>query len=62
MNHLDCGYIKTSGNPTPDFKYEGMKFEIGGKNKKNNQGADITVTDSLDTSGNKIPLFTIGML
>ncbi len=62
VNHLDCCYIKTSGDPTPDFKYEGMTFEIGGKGKRNKQGADIIVTDSLDTSENKIPLFTIGLL
>ena len=61
-NHLDCCYYRTSGDPTPDFKYEGMTFEVGRKNKKNRQGADIIVTDTLDTSENKIPLFTIGML
>ena len=62
VNHLDCCYIRTRGDPTPDFKYEGMTFEVGGKNKRNRQGADIVVTDTLDTSENKIPLFTIGML
>ncbi len=62
VNHLDCCYFRTSGDPTPDFKYEGMTFEVGGKNKKNTQGADVVVTDTLDTSGNKIPLFAIGLL
>lgn len=61
-NHLECCYLRTSGDPTPDFQYEGMTFEIGGKNKKNKQGADIIITDTLDTSENKLPLFTIGML
>lgn len=60
-NHVDCCYIKTTGEPTPDFKFEGLTFEIGGKTKRKKQ-ADIIVTDSLDTSQNKIPLFTIGML
>ena len=62
VNHIDCCYFRTSANPTPDFKYEGMTFEIGGKNKGKKQGADIIVTDTLDTSENKIPLFAIGML
>ncbi len=62
VNHLDCCYFRTGGDPTPDFKYQGMTFEIGGKGKKNRQGADIIVTDTLDTSENKIPLFAIGML
>lgn len=61
VNHVDCCYIKTSGEPTPDFKFEGLTFEIGGKSKRKKQ-ADIIATDSLDTSQNKIPLFTIGML
>lgn len=62
VNHVDCCYIKTSGDPTPDFKYQGKTFEIGGKNKGKKQKADIIITDSLDTSENKIPLFAIGML
>lgn len=62
VNHTNCCYFKTSGDPTPDFRLEGMAFEIGGKNKKNRQKADIIVTDGLDTSENKIPLFMIGML
>ncbi|MFH1256462.1 MAG: AAA family ATPase [Candidatus Diapherotrites archaeon] len=62
VNHLDCCYFRTSGKPTPDFKFGGMTFEIGGKGKGKKQGADIIVTDTLDTSENKIPLFTIGLL
>ena len=61
VNHIDCCYIKTSGEPTPDFKFEGMTFEIGGKSKRKKE-ADIIVIDSLDTSENKIPLFTVGLL
>lgn len=62
VNHADCCYFKSKNSPTPDFKFEGTIFEIGGKNKKNKQGAQIIVTDSLDTSSNKIPLFAIGLL
>ena len=61
VNHIECCYIKTSGEPTPDFKFEGMTFEIGGKGKRKKE-ADIMVVDSLDTSENKIPLFSIGLL
>jgi len=62
VNHTDCCYFKSRSSPTPDFRFEGMIFEVGGKNKKSRQGAQIIVTDSLDTSSNKIPLFTIGLL
>jgi len=62
VNHVDCCYLKTGGDPTPDFQYEGKTFEIGGKTKNRRQGADVVVTETLDTSENKIPLYTVGLL
>src|SRR3989338_5433177 len=55
VNQLDCCYFRTTGSPTPAFQYCGLTFEIGGKGKKNRQGADIIVTDTLDTSENRMP-------
>ena len=62
VNHVDCCYLKNSPKQTPDFKVLDKTFEIGGKNKGGRQNPDYIVTDSLDTTKNKIPLFTIGTL
>ncbi|MBI5636311.1 AAA family ATPase [Candidatus Micrarchaeota archaeon] len=62
INHADCCYLKTSGVPMADFKIGGLSFEVGGKGKNNKQNADYLVTDGLDTSENKLPLFTFGLL
>lgn len=64
VNHLECCYLKTSpAAPTADFEAEGLTFEVGGSGKKiGRQKADYVVTDSLDTSNGKLPLFAFGLL
>lgn len=59
-NHVECTYVKNK--QAPDFTVNGKTFEIGGQNKNNKQNADYLVTDSLDTTKNKIPLFLTGTL
>lgn len=62
ISHADCCYLRTGKGPTADFRAFGKSFEVGGPGKGKRQGADYIVTDSLDSSGNKIPLFAFGLL
>jgi uncharacterized protein len=57
----DC-YVKTGKIKSADFMKDNFIFEIGGKNKKNNQKANFIVSDDLDVKENKIPLFLFGFL
>lgn len=57
----DC-YIKTGKTKSADFMKNNVVFEIGGKNKKDNQKADFIVLDNLEFSEKKIPLFLFGFL
>jgi len=61
ISHVDCCYIRTDDKRTADFKVAGKSFEIGGPGKKNKQKADYLIVDSLDTTGNRVPLFLIGL-
>ena len=63
VNHIDCCYLKTSPHsPTADFIAKEFVFEVGGASKSTRQDADYIVTDGLDTSRNKLPLFAFGLL
>ncbi|NYZ74511.1 AAA family ATPase [Candidatus Micrarchaeota archaeon] len=62
INHVDCCYLRSSATPTADFQAGGHTFEVGGQGKGSRQGADYIVSDGLDTSGNRIPLFGVGLL
>ncbi len=62
VNHMrDVCYLKSErGEKTPDFRLNNFTVEIGGESKTNIQKPDYIATDSLATSGNKIPLFLFG--
>jgi len=63
INHVDCCYNKTSSSaPTADFSAFGKTFEVGGPGKGNRQHPDFIVSDSLDTTKNRVPLFLFGLL
>ncbi|MFH0927171.1 MAG: AAA family ATPase [Candidatus Micrarchaeota archaeon] len=62
INHVDCCFNPASGSALADFMACGLSFEVGGKGKGNKQKADYRVLDGLDTSGNRLPLFAIGLL
>lgn len=62
INHVDCCFNPASASASADFVADGKSFEVGGQNKDDRQGADYRVLDGLDTAGNRIPLFAVGML
>jgi hypothetical protein len=62
INHVDCCFNPASASAGADFTAQGASFEVGGESKDNKQKADYRVLDGLDTSGNRIPLFAVGML
>ncbi len=62
INHVDCCFNPTSASAGADFMVDGTSFEVGGESKDNKQKADHRVLDGLDTTGNRIPLFAIGLL
>lgn len=57
----DC-YVKTGKEKGADFIKNKIVFEIGGKNKKDNQKADFIVVDDMITDNKRIPLFLFGFL
>ncbi len=56
----DC-YIKTGKDKSADFMKSNIIFEIGGKNKKDNQKADFIVSDDLEFSEKKYLYFYLGL-
>ena len=62
VNHIrNVCYLKTErGEKTPDFRLNNFTVEVGSESKTNIQKPDYIATDSLATSGNKIPLFLFG--
>ena len=57
----DC-YLKTGKEKTADFIKNKIIFEIGGKNKKDNQKANFIVVDDVISDNKRIPLFLFGFL
>ncbi len=62
INHIDCCFNPSSASVRADFVADGISFEVGGESKSNRQKADYRVLDGLDTTGNRIPLFAVGLL
>ncbi len=62
VNHVDCCFNPSSASASADFTVGGKSFEVGGESKDGKQKADYRVLDGLDTAGNRIPLFAVGML
>lgn len=64
VNHIrELCYLKTErGEKTSDFRVGDFTIEVGGESKKTIQNPDYIVSDSLSTTGNKIPLFLFGFV
>ncbi len=57
-------YVRESGRKAPDYMADSKIFEIGGRSKGRAQTGTkgYILKESLDTSGNSIPLYLIGLL
>ncbi len=63
VNHLDrLQYVRETGKRTPDYYVAGRIVEVGGRAKKRKRKGVYLATDSLETRGNRIPLFLFGLL
>ncbi len=58
----NINYIKTERKRrTPDYRYQGYSFEIGGISKGRKSDTDFTVVDGLSLDEKKIPLALFGL-